>query len=431
MKEDNDSTVVEEKTGTVIPEQTAEPDPAAEPASAEEPLAAEPVPAKKRKKGLLISLAVFLGILAVCVLTLPFLIPFLREQKKKSVYNEGVALLEAENYEEALAKFTKLGSMGAYKDSEDLRKNCEKGLLYRSAVERMEEGRYREARDMLSGLRGFRNSKSLVSECEAEIAYQDGKALYAAGLYDEAEEKLGQAAEHEDTKEMLAVCADRSGLIRIRKAMDLGRYDKALELLQDADPEQVPDIEGLKKECENGITYAKADAAFKEERYYTALRLFTELGDYKDAKERAGKCEQTPPETQELYHNSTYVATDVSLEITAPESSSIRTDFGCMYFKIYEVRGTDVILVSTSFMQRGGSVTVKLPEGEYMLKYACGTAAWYGEKEMFGSHGLYHRLYTDGNCDAFALKGHRNYKLDILDWTNRNIGVKSEKREDF
>jgi len=376
-------------------------------------------PARKNPKLLWIILCavVLCGILAAA------LIPGISGQRQVSRYNQGAEYLEQGDYEQAREVFLALGE---YEDAPVLVVYAEKGIAYTAAKESLEREDFSQALEGFAALSGFKDSEDLAEECWHAWSYEKGKALYEEGNYAAALEALETAEGYGDSPSILKNC--RFFLLQqdIADAMERGDYAQALSLIESEDGEGLENREAMIAECNMGIQYAEAEEAFDNELFYTAYGIFHDLGSYRDALSRAEACVLSKPSTGEIYHNSAYTASGCSLKIN-PNTN----DGSCTYFKIYTVSGAEEILVSCVFINSGATATVHLPAGTYILKTATSSGNWYGEKEMFGSNGVYQRLQSSDSSDRFTLERYGDYVLTLSNATNGNVGSQRENRDNF
>ena len=93
------------------------------------------------------------------------------------------------------------------------------------------------------------------------------------------------------------------------------------------------------------------------------------------------------------------------------------------YIKIYSASGG---LVKTLFIHGGDSIQTDLDQGSYIVKYATGEN-WYGEKEMFGSSGIYQKADT---VLEYAESG-AGYELTLKSVVNGNLGSVGQSKNTF
>ena len=199
-----------------------QPAPIPEPA----PKAAAPAPRagkKSRGKGKL-----FLGIgLGAAAIAAAAVILILAAPTIK--YNAASSLLAKGRYEEAIAKFSELGT---YSDSRSRIKECN----YAWAEQLLEDGSYQEAAEKFSDLKNYEDSRDMAMECH----YCWAEDLLEQGRVQEAIDKFTQ----------------------------LGNYsDSAARIL----------------DCH----YAQAEALLAEGRNWEAAAAFGKLSGHRDARERS------------------------------------------------------------------------------------------------------------------------------------------------
>ena len=142
--------------------------------------------------GVCVMLAMFLVTLSVCFIVVP--------QVK---YNDAVALLEAEKYDEATMAFTNLES---YRDSEEKIEEIKTILLdkdYDVALSLLNAEKYNEAIDAFTKLGDHRDSKVKVEEIKTTVLdkkYDEAEKLFNAGKYAEAINIYSTLGEHKDSK---------------------------------------------------------------------------------------------------------------------------------------------------------------------------------------------------------------------------------------
>jgi len=192
---------------------------------------------KNRNKKLLLTAAVIACVLVALVIAQNTVFASGRQ------YREAVALMGAGNYEEAIAVFE---ALEGYQDSAARIIECEIAILereYGKAVALMAAARYEEAITAFETLDGYKDSLDKIAGCQSailDIKYQDILALMAAGRFEEAIAMAEAFGEYRDNSDILAECHYLAATAQMNAGDTLG-----------------------------------------------ALRSFTELGDYKDAKAQA------------------------------------------------------------------------------------------------------------------------------------------------
>ena len=142
--------------------------------------------------GVCVMLALFLITLAVYF----FIVP-------QTKYNDAIALLEEEKYDEATAAFEDLGD---YRDSEAKIEEIKTILLdqkYDAAVELLNAEKYDEATAVFEELGNHRDSKAKIEEIKIILLdkqYEEAEKLFNAGKYDEALNAYTTLGDYKDSK---------------------------------------------------------------------------------------------------------------------------------------------------------------------------------------------------------------------------------------
>jgi len=160
----------------------------------------------------------------------------------KKQYHDAIALMEAGKYEEAIAAFE---TMQEYENSTDMITECQ----YLLAVETMEAGSYEEAIKAFERLKGYRDSAAKIVACNTAILdrkYGEAIRLMETGSYEEAITTFETLNGYKDS-------ADQIALARL------------------------------------GIQYNDAFAQKNNGNVLGALRLFTEIKEYRDSREQANE----------------------------------------------------------------------------------------------------------------------------------------------
>lgn len=156
-------------------------------------------------------------------------------------------------------------------------------LDYRTAIKRMEAGRYGEAIVTFLALDGFQDSAQRIADCEAGILeqrYEAAVSLMEQGKYEEALSAL----------EALDGYKDGAAILELRyqaavSLMEQGKYKEAKAVFEA--------LEGYKDSAEKlEETIRMADYVAAEELLavgdrYGAATAFYAMGDYRDARERS------------------------------------------------------------------------------------------------------------------------------------------------
>ncbi len=150
--------------------------------------------------------------------------------------------------------------------------------------------------------------------------------------------------------------------------------------------------------------YQAGLALFFEERFYSAEKAFTE-SRYDNWEEWASLCQQTKPETGELWHDPDQTDGNTQLTIRVEQGD---TD---LFARIYQEDN----LISNVYIAGSDKVTIKLPgDAVYKIKDGVGRT-WYGEKEAFGEEGTYEMLtFDEKGTEEVLLKSGFAYDLRII-----------------
>ena len=218
----------------------------------------DPVAAEAQKSGNGRNLA-FAG---VCVMLAMFLITisvyFVIVPQTK--YNDAIALMEAEKYDEATAAFTDLGD---YRDSEAKIEEIKIILLdkkYDAAVELMNAEKYDEATTAFTELGDHRDSKAKIDEIKTILLDQKYDAaieLLNAQKYDEATVAFAELGDHRDSKEKIAeirITLLDNKYAEAEKLFYDGKYTEALEIYKELNnyKESVGRVEEIKNRLSTG-----------------------------------------------------------------------------------------------------------------------------------------------------------------------------------
>ena len=199
LAKEKDARVAQEKAA-------AEEKAAAQKAAAEEKAAAQKAAAEAAKKKTAKILKIVIP--AVCVV-IAFVILLNSVIIPSCKYNNAVALMDAGQYEEAIAAFE---AVDGYKDSADMIIACETAILdgkYNEAVALMKAGQYEGAIAAFDALDGYKDSADLIDTCETAILdgkYNDALLLMDKGQYEEAITVFETIDGYKDSTELLSEC---------------------------------------------------------------------------------------------------------------------------------------------------------------------------------------------------------------------------------
>lgn len=207
---------------------------------------------------------------------------------KADDYEAAVTMMQAEDYEEAIAAFSALGN---YKDSIQKTEECQKQLRYEKANQLYASGMYEEAHSIFLALGDFGESPALAEECGNILDYRRAGSLMYSGKYTEAIEVLERLGDYADSTQKLEMCRKA---IAYSEAMELfyaERYEEARSAFMSLGTYN--DSAQKKKACDQHISYAEAQKLLDEERYEEALAIFTELEAFADSADQAKEYENT------------------------------------------------------------------------------------------------------------------------------------------
>lgn len=179
--------------------------------AAEEKAAAD-TQRKKTAKILKIVIPAVCAVIAIAVLVKFIVIPTVK-------YNDAISLMNAGQYEEAIAAFA---ALDGYKDSTQKIEDCETTILnaqYDGAIALLEEGKYEEAIAAFELLSGYRDSKDRIQESKDAIEnlrlqgqYNAAAALAESGKTAEAAIAFGKLGDYQDSRERSAECRNAAAL---------------------------------------------------------------------------------------------------------------------------------------------------------------------------------------------------------------------------
>ena len=246
-------------------------------------------PEKKSHKKWVIPV-VILAVLAALGVAGWFLLlnPYLKEQERIRKYNSGAEAIEDGRYKEAKEIFEELGD---YDDAPDLLEYAEKGIDYEKAKKKMDKGEYAEARELLAPLGNFKDTADLIRECDNRLAYEEAQELIDSGEYRRAREILTGLRDFENSAELIREC-DR--VIAFEDANNLaaeGKYSEALEKLEEAG--DYPGASDLAQYCRKELNDQKIRDLVASEQYEEALELLEsdDAADMQDRDQLISECE--------------------------------------------------------------------------------------------------------------------------------------------
>ncbi|MDR2519500.1 MAG: hypothetical protein LBC69_00335, partial [Eubacteriaceae bacterium] len=227
---------------------------------------------------------------------------------------------------------------------------------YSEGVRLMNAGSYMEAIDVFKGLGAYKDSKEKAEECNVNLK----------GKYERAISLMGSG--------------DFAGAMEIFTA--IGSYE---------------DSKSQKEACASEIKFANAVELLDRQEYFEAYQLFNQLGDFRQAAEKASSCIQPQPKTSYSFADRSYSKDNASLILRNPTGA-----LNDLCIRLYAMDGT---LVFTAYIRVGESLSARILDGDYKLNVAFGND-WFGEKDLFGEDGEYDTLVMDKEKqkEAISLK---------------------------
>ena len=360
-----------------VPEQAPQPFPAQPYPFTSEPAPAFPKHTGKRKKNKKVVIGISALVLAIVLGGGGFFaFSAITARQQSLAYDEAIALLEDGDYQNAYDKFVDLGT---YADASSQAEYCQKALQFQEAEGLLERGDYQTAREAFAFLGTFMDADEYTAICDAWIGFAEVVSLTDEGRFTEAFEK----------------------------ASDLGNVPHLTNS---------PEYQDWQKRN----SYGTADQLFNEGKYYSAYVRFNELGDYRDAAGRAQASIQARPGNTEFYHHDGFRSTSTDIRFDASNATSPH------YVKVY----SGDTLVSTLFVNPGGSTTIQVPPGTYTFKDAEGDL-WFGENDMFGMSGSYEIMLFEGHSEGIYLDGNKIYTITLYAVSGGTVGNRSVGPDGF
>ena len=229
----------------------------------EQAILAKEATAKTRKKLVMILVPLIAVTAIVAMLMVKIIIPNTR-------YTKAHALMDAAEYDEAIATFE---SLGDYKDSSSKIVDC----TYAKAVALMDAAEYDEAITVFKELGDYKDSGAKVTES----TYAKAVALMDAAEYDKAIHVFETLGDYEDSSAKIIDCT----YAKAAALMDAAEYEEAIVVFES--------LSGYKDSREkisvciesmNSPVYAEAIALLESGDAIAAKTLFSSLGDYKDSQ---------------------------------------------------------------------------------------------------------------------------------------------------
>lgn len=157
---------------------------------------------------------------------------------KAADYEAAVALMEAEDYLEAMKAFEKVGD---YEDSAQLLEEC-KDILYGEALDMLYYGECDEAAALFAALGNYEDSAQMVEECGLTKLYLEAEALFYEEQFEQARALFVELGDFENSADRVLECEIEMIYSEAVALMEAGSYTKAQELFESiADQKYVDD----------------------------------------------------------------------------------------------------------------------------------------------------------------------------------------------
>jgi len=335
-------------------------------------------------------------------------------------YNAAKQMMDSGKYDEAQKAFEALGS---FSDASMLAVECRNTIDYNTATQMMDNGNYADARAAFLALGSFKDSGDMAELCQLEIDYGIALDTMESRDYALACDLFTALGSFKDSVALAKECSNWVDYEEAVALMGADNYVAALVLLEPLAEIGFEDSTELKLECTNTISYTEADKAFEDGLYYTAYKIFQSIWDFRDSDSRADLCIQNEPSTGQIYRNSDFSGSATHIKFKTPKDDERST-----LLKIYTADG---VHVSSVFVRSGGTATVKLPAGTYMIKTAYGYN-WFGPEEMYGDeNAVYELLIFPG--DSITYEFRRNYitTITLRSVVDGNVGSQNQNRDNF
>lgn len=265
----------------------------AERMAAEAKAAEEAAEAKRKLRNKIIA-SVTIPLAVAAVIFVILLITYIMPKQK---YNRAMELMEDGSYDAAVSAFTKLDG---FSDSEEQVMEAK----YRKAEKLFSKKSYDSAIDVYESIADYKDASDKISESE----YLKACAVMDQGEYDKAIEMFTAIKDNDKAKTKISECWYEKAMVFIKKndlkgAMDCyshidgetkvkfqnALFEKGAEFYNKNDEKKasayfkkIDDKTVLEKIDE--LHYSKGEGWIKKGDYDKALKIFTDLGEYKDSK---------------------------------------------------------------------------------------------------------------------------------------------------
>ncbi|MDR1183630.1 MAG: zinc-ribbon domain-containing protein [Coriobacteriales bacterium] len=297
--------------------------------------------------------------------------------------------------------------------------NIYRSSNYDDAVTLFNSGEYQQAYDAFDKLGDYQDAPLFKDLAQNWLDYEAARALLDAEDFEGAKSAFEALAGFEDSADFALLCQHNIDYLAAINNYEDGDFEGALTAFSTLASLGFADA----SDWADKTSYALAAGLYDAGDYYAAFKAFQALGTYEDSSARMEECTTAYPSTGEYYHNGDYASSASAIAIDAGNAKY------AAYFKIY----SGSTLVSTIFLNAGGSCTIEVPPGYYSIKEATGDY-WFGEEIMFGDEGYYEVMLFDGGNDYFDLPNNIITTITLstgnLDGGS-SVGADPTTREDF
>lgn len=324
----------------------------------------------KRKKNS-INLALIIGSIFLILIVCFFIYAFYQREVYANRYDMAQELIAEEKYEESLSLLDKLID---YKDSDELKKKAEKGIIYLDATKLLNNKKYEEAIEKFEQIKGFKDSTDKIKEATYKLALE----YYENKEYDSSRKLFAELEEYKDSEFYLA-------------QIDLKNLEKSKKVI-----------------------YEKANSHLKTENYAEALDLFKTIVDYKDSKQLMQECKSQ----MKRRNPNNVLAAGVRYSVAITEAGNVKAvgdgeEGQCEVSDWKNIVSVDAFGCLTIGLKDNGKVEVA---GKYDGNQTVNIKKWSNIIDVAAGERFVVGLKDDGTVVA---AGHGDdHQLDVEKWKN-------------
>ena len=338
-----------------------------------------------------------------------------RDAPQLAAYCEALQTLRSGDAAQAAEQFEQLGAL---RDAPELAQNCRTYLSAQALAEAGDPESVQRAAELFDGLGYFLDAPLQAEEQSLLAVYLEASSLAEAGDPESLQRAADLFSGLGDFRDAPLQAEELSLLAAYLEASALAEnedYEGALARMEAYDGVTDADWDALYTRCVNEKTYGEADALYADGLYYQAYEKYLALGDFRDAAQKAGTCEQSPPPNGILYKNTALDNFYINFTIdNSGHSHSLLKFFTA-----------DDVLICSVFVRAGETTSIYLRPGDIQLKQAYGEH-WYGGKDLFGADGTYARCRIGGSY-FFTLENGYSYTMSAGaggdSVTNESVGI--------